>query len=155
MLFLIDGHNLIGQTPGLRLDDPDDEQKLVELLRAHLVHLNKKGVVFFDRGEPGGATKWSNNVLQVRFARPPKTADAMILERLRQERDPRGVIVVTSDQAVKRAAQRTGANVKSSRQFAQEMRTPSARPKQKESGLSTTEVEAWEKEFMERGRGKK
>ena len=155
MLFLIDGHNLIGQTPGLRLDDPDDEQKLVEWLRAHLVRLNKKGVVFFDRGEAGSAKKWSNNVLQVRFARLPKTADEMILERLRQERNPRAVMVVTSDQAVTRAAQRAGASVKSSRQFAQEMLTPSARPKQKESGLSAAEVEAWEKEFTERGRSKK
>ena len=33
MLYLIDGHNLIGQMPGLSLDDPHDEAKLVERLK--------------------------------------------------------------------------------------------------------------------------
>ena len=29
---VIDGHNLIPKIPGLRLDDPDDEMKLIEKL---------------------------------------------------------------------------------------------------------------------------
>lgn len=33
MNYLIDGHNLIARTPGLSLADPDDEAKLVQLLR--------------------------------------------------------------------------------------------------------------------------
>ena len=32
---LIDGHNLIGQTPGLSLADPNDEQKLIVMLRKY------------------------------------------------------------------------------------------------------------------------
>ena len=34
MPFLIDGHNLIGRMPGISLDDPDDEARLVAQLRA-------------------------------------------------------------------------------------------------------------------------
>ena len=33
MPYLIDGHNVIGQTRGLSLEDPDDELKLVRLVR--------------------------------------------------------------------------------------------------------------------------
>ncbi|MBL8045607.1 MAG: hypothetical protein JNL09_03645, partial [Anaerolineales bacterium] len=50
MPFLIDGHNLIGKMPGLRLDDPDDERQLVQFLRAYLARVKKSGTVVFDRG---------------------------------------------------------------------------------------------------------
>jgi len=35
MPLLIDGHNLIGQIPDISLSDPDDEAKLVLLLRRY------------------------------------------------------------------------------------------------------------------------
>src|SRR5262245_8805655 len=35
MHLLVDGHNLIGQMPGLSLADPDDEAQLVLLLRGY------------------------------------------------------------------------------------------------------------------------
>lgn len=150
MPFLIDGHNLIGQTPGLRLDDPDDEQKLVKLLRIYLARIKKKGCVVFDRGLPGGAAKWSTNSLEVRFAPLPKTADEVIVERLRKEKNPRGLTVVSADNEVIRAAQHAGAGVKSPAAFAQEMLARPALPDEKEIGLSATEVEAWEEEFKQR-----
>jgi uncharacterized protein len=150
MPFLIDGHNLIGQTSGLRLDDPDDEQKLIELLRNYLARVQKKGTVIFDRGLPGGAAKWSSASLEVRFAPAPKTADDVILERLRRERNPRGLTAVTSDHAVANAARHAGASVKDSATFAREMLAPPSTPKRKETGLSAAEVEAWEEEFKKR-----
>jgi predicted RNA-binding protein with PIN domain len=152
MPFLIDGHNLIGQTPGLRLDDPDDEQKLIELLRNYLARVRKKGAVIFDRGLPGGAAKWSSAALEVRFAPAPKTADDLILERLRREKNPRGLTVVTSDRDVANAARHVGASVKDSAVFAREMLAPPPASRQKESGLSAAEVEAWEEEFKREGR---
>ncbi|MGH2524262.1 MAG: NYN domain-containing protein [Anaerolineales bacterium] len=151
MPLLIDGHNLIGQTPGLRLEDPDDEQKLIALLRAYLVRVDKKGTVIFDRGLPGGAGKWSNNVLEVRFAPAPRTADELILERLRRARNPREVTVVTGDRELAFAARRMGAGVKASAELAREMLAPPVIPKKKkEAGLSPAEVEAWEAEFKSR-----
>ena len=153
MPFLIDGHNLIGHTPGLALSDPDDEQKLVELLRTYLLRVRKTGTVIFDRGLPGGAARWSNSVLQVRFAQGPKTADDLILDRLRREKNPGGLTVVTGDRAVADAARRAGAAVRKPNAFAQEMLARPALPPKKESGLSADEAEAWEKEFEERGKG--
>jgi uncharacterized protein len=150
MPYLIDGHNLIGQMPGLSLEDPDDEQKLVEMLRAYLTRIGKKGTVVFDKGLPGGASKWSNSVLEVRFAPQPKKADEVIIERLRRERNPQGLTVVSSDGEVLMAAQRAGAQMLSSKMFARRMLAPPKIQKKKELGLSPEEVAAWEEEFKNR-----
>ncbi len=147
MPFLIDGHNLIGQTPGLRLDDPDDEQKLIELVRAYLARAGKTGTVVFDRGLPGGASKWSNSLLEVKFVPRPKTADEAIGDRLRKAHNPRGLIVVTSDAEVARVAQHVGAQVRDSAAFARELMAVPASPAKKETGLSAAEVEEWEQLF--------
>ncbi|MCC7357849.1 MAG: NYN domain-containing protein [Anaerolineales bacterium] len=149
MPFLIDGHNLIGQMPGQRLADPDDEQHLIEQLRAYLVRVGKKGVVIFDKGLPGGAGKWSNNVLEVRFAPAPKTADDVITDRLRRDRNPRGLIVVSADHALIEAAQRAGAAVRSPARFLADMAgaAKSETPNPKEVGLSADEVADWERAF--------
>jgi predicted RNA-binding protein with PIN domain len=147
MPFLIDGHNLIGQMPALSLADPDDEQKLIELLRAYLVRTGKQGTVVFDRGLPGGAAHWSNNVLEVRFAPAPKKADDLIRDRLERERNARGLIVVTADRELAQAAQRAGARVRRPVDFARDLTArPKAIPK-KESGLTPAEVEEWERAF--------
>jgi len=147
MPYLIDGHNLIGQMPELSLDDPDDERKLIELLRAYLVRVDKKGVVIFDQGLPGGAGKWSNNVLEVRFAPRPKTADDLIRDRLKKERNPRGLVVVSADREITDAARRAGAAVRLPVEFSRQMLEPPKQDQPKEKGLSAAEVEAWEREF--------
>ena len=50
MAIMIDGHNLIGKIPGLSLDDPDDEEKLLVRLRAYRARTGKRLVVYFDPG---------------------------------------------------------------------------------------------------------
>jgi len=149
MPFLIDGHNLIGQMPGLSLADPDDEQQLIEQLRAYLVRVNKKGVVVFDKGLPGGGGKWSNTVLEVRFAPAPKTADEVIKDRLAREKNPRGLVVVSGDRELIEAAQRAGAAVRTPAKFISDMTTAATAqtPSAKETGLSADEVAAWEQTF--------
>ena len=147
MPFLIDGHNLVPHIRGLRLDDPDDEQKLIALLRAYLVRVDKKGVVFFDKGVPGGAGNWSNNVLEVRFAPAPRTADDLIRDRLVKERNPRGLVVVSADRAVVTAARRAGAIVQHPAEFAEQLVEPAKKEQPKEAGLSADEVAEWEKAF--------
>lgn len=153
MPFLIDGHNLIGQTPGLRLDDPEDELKLVEQLRGYLARLKKKGTVVFDQGAAGRQRSLSTSRLTVRFARPPRTADDVIIELVRQERNPRGLTVVTSDVHLATAARQAHANVKDAISFARDMlSTPALLDEKKPTTLSAAEIEAWEQEFR-KGRG--
>jgi uncharacterized protein len=150
MPYLIDGHNLIGQTPGLSLSDPDDERKLVELLRAFMVRTRKKGTFFFDNGQPGGSGNWSNSVLAVVFARGLQTADDLIRQRLMSEKNPRGLIVVSGDQAVARAAYAAHAEVQSSFEFARKMSRQPPTLQKKEGQLTKDEVLQWEKEFRKR-----
>ena len=51
MPLLVDGHNLIGQVPGLSLADADDEAQLVQLLRRYsTAKRGRQVVVVFDRG---------------------------------------------------------------------------------------------------------
>ncbi len=47
MPLLIDGHNLIGRLPDLRLDDPDDEAKLVARLRTYCARTRKRITAVF------------------------------------------------------------------------------------------------------------
>lgn len=49
MPLLVDGHNLIGQMPGLKLSDEDDEGELVMLLRRYsTAKRSRQVVVVFD-----------------------------------------------------------------------------------------------------------
>jgi predicted RNA-binding protein with PIN domain len=158
MPYLIDGHNLIGQMPGLSLADPDDEQKLVGLLRDYLLRARKKGTVVFDRGAPGGAGSWSTPALQVVFARPPRQADDLIRDRLRRASNPRGLTVVTADAALAGAARAAGATVLPPAGFIARLAAALPRPADKdkasrykrEGQLTPEEVAAWEAEFSRR-----
>ncbi len=57
---LIDGHNLIGRMPGLALSDPEDEAKLVALLKRYRARHKRDIVVVFD----GAPTEVSPNVVR-------------------------------------------------------------------------------------------
>lgn len=118
MPFLIDGHNLIGAMPDLRLEDPDDEARLVERLQRLAMRTGRRITVIFDRGAPGmGGSLGPRNGVTVRFAPPGMTADELLIQRIRAERNPRGLIVVSSDRDVQAAARRHGATVWSAAEF--------------------------------------
>lgn len=151
MPLLVDGHNVIGRSHEIALEDPNDEAKLVMQLRRYAARTRKKITVVFDRGLPGGASHWSTPSVEVRFAAAPKRADDVIIARLRREVNPRGLTVVTSDEAVARAAREHGAKVKDAAVFARELAELPASQSLKQRPLSKEEVEFWEQEFK-RGR---
>ena len=97
MRWLIDGHNLIGRMPDLRLDDPNDEEKLLQHLRRYRAKTGHSITVIFDPGhsyQPGQTKKEGGITIQ--FAPPGKTADQLIMRRIRKVKNPQAVIVVTS-----------------------------------------------------------
>jgi len=160
MPVLIDGHNLIGRLPDLRLDDPDDEAKLVLRLRTYCARRRKRVTVVFDRGLPGGRSReLSGAGVEVIFASAGHTADGILCERIRGAPDPRGLTVVTSDHRVIAAARARGVRVMRSEEFAARLKAQSKveevdmeRGAARDTYLSPEEVEEWLRVFKGKSR---
>ncbi len=153
MNYLIDGHNLIARTPGLSLDDPDDEAKLVQLLRRWaMADRRRKVTVIFDGGLPAGEAKHlSGGGVKAVFAPNNSTADAVIMRRIEAIGNPPEFVVITSDRAVAEAATRRRVAVQDSEQFAADMisdrrfgadvKKPAERPDA--PAMSSDEMKEW------------
>lgn len=146
MPVLIDGHNLIGKLPDLRLDDPNDEEKLLIRLRAYRARTGKRLVVYFDPGMSyQSPVRHSSGGILVRQAGTGRRADELIMHDLRRHRNASELAVVTSDRAIQRVAREQGARVVDASAFASELR----RPPQKEEGafdpppLPEDEIKEW------------
>jgi hypothetical protein len=153
MHYLIDGHNLIARVPGLSLADPDDEVKLLQLLkRWAAADTRRKVTVIFDKGLPGGEAKHlSGGGVRAIFAPDNRSADSVIIRRIEGIEDPAQHTVVSSDGAILRAAQRRRVPTQRSEAFAAAMvneRTfpgaarPAADPRDNPS-ISPNEVSEW------------
>jgi hypothetical protein len=154
MPVLIDGHNLIGQLPDISLADPDDEARLVSRLQAYAGRTGKRVVVVFDRGMPGGRSQTlSGGRVEVVFAPTGCNADGVLIERIRRARNPRGLVVVTSDREVVAVARRRGARVVRAEAFLGELEPSPASPDsaREDVHLSADEVEAWLELFDDDG----
>jgi predicted RNA-binding protein with PIN domain len=154
MPYLIDGHNLIGALPGHDLRDPDDELKLVSVLRAFCASQRTQMTVYFDRGVPGRGNPPAGGGVTVRFVRPPATADSAISRHLEHlGREAPNWVVVSSDASVAQAARRAGARPLSSSEFSRQLMNasaPPASPEKPEAPVEPEEVEAWEALFRSR-----
>ena len=154
MHLLVDGHNLIGQAPGLSLADADDEARLVLLLRGYATR--KRGrqvVVVFDRGVYGHPQRLDGYGVSCHFAKSPQDADTQLIRRLRALRRPREWALVSSDRQVARVAEECGVRVIGAREFAAQLQGPAAvaRPpaEKPDAKLSPAEVEEWLRIFGE------
>lgn len=125
MHYWIDGHNLIGQLPGISLEDPDDERELVGWLRQVMARKNDRCTVFFDAGLPGGPSRdLSSGRVKVVFAHGGTDADAMIMARIRKAPDPGAVTVVSDDREVREVALQRRMRVLSALEFARLLSAP-------------------------------
>jgi predicted RNA-binding protein with PIN domain len=149
-MYLIDGHNLIGTglIPGVHLDQEDDEQRLVVYLRARQDRLRQPVLVVFDGGMPGGfAPELSGGGVSVVFAASYRgDADAIILARA--QKAPRDTVVVTNDDALRRACRAAGAQVIDAAAFVRRLKRPlrlSTSPANAKENpkLSAEEIEEW------------
>jgi predicted RNA-binding protein with PIN domain len=151
---LIDGHNLIGQMPGLSLEDLDDEQKLIVMLRKYAARHRAKIVVVFDSGIPGGrSNELSGGGVTAIFAGAKHTiADRILIERIRELDRPADWSVVSSDNQVRAAALKRKAAVKSAQEFAAIMLAPPKGDDQPivDEKLSDEEVDEWLKVFKKK-----
>jgi hypothetical protein len=150
MQWLIDGHNLIGQMPNLRLDDPNDEEKLLEYLRRYRARTGQRMTVVFDAGQgyhPAETRKLGG--LTVQFVSHSQTADQVIMQRVRRVKNPQELIVVTSDRAVQQAARQARVRVLTSPEFAQQLLQAAPAGSEEDRGsqvevkLSADEIDEW------------
>ncbi len=125
MNYLIDGHNLVARTPGLSLSDPDDEAKLVRLLRRWAAADSRRKVtVVFDAGLPAGeARNLSGGGVKAIFAPNNSSADAVLIRRIEAIGNPPEFVIVSSDGAIAAAAARRRVAVQRSEDFAAAMMT--------------------------------
>lgn len=123
MHYLIDGHNLISQLPDISLDDPDDEAKLVLLLRSWIAAGRKRKVtVVFDGGLPGGTWRYmSRGRLKALFATEGQSADTMLVNRVQQAKNPSAHTLVTSDQEILSVAKKRRMPYMTAQAFAQQL----------------------------------
>lgn len=158
MRWLIDGHNLIGHMPNLRLDDPDDEEKLLAYLYRYRARTGQRLTVIFDSG-PGYqlAQTIKRGGLTVQFAAHGKTADQLIRQRLRRVKNPQEIIVVSSDREVQQAAHQVQVRVIEAWEFGQQLLqlsggvvSPPDVANQADIHLSAAEVDEWLAIFRQR-----
>jgi predicted RNA-binding protein with PIN domain len=151
MPYLIDGHNLIACMPSIDLDDPDDENRLIDKLRTYCIRMGKGMVVYFDRRAPGTNDPSPAAGLIVHFVTPPTSADEAIRDHLlRLGREAPNWTVVSSDHAVQTAARQAGARFLDGPTFARQLlvEESSARETEKpDSPLSEEEIAEWERLF--------
>lgn len=123
---LIDGHNLIGRTPGLSLADVDDEEKLVAALRSYAARRRARIVVVFDSGRPGGpSARVSRGDIEAVFAGSHTNADRVLIERIRGLKQPQDWTLVSSDRAIQAEANHRRVRVIEATEFGRTLAPPS------------------------------
>lgn len=133
MPYLIDGHNLIPRISGLRLENPDDELRLIRLLQAFASTRRQKIEVYFDRAMTGRAGAQTFGQVTAHFVVRGSTADAAIAAHLKKlGKAASGWTVVSSDREVQAAARQSGARILPSEEFARQLFDSQRRPEQEE-----------------------
>ena len=132
--FLIDGHNVIGQLPDISLADPDDEDRLVAKLEGHFAHVRGRVVVVFDPGHdpPLDAPAPRVGRIEAVFARPPDSADDVIIRTIREEPNARQLTVVTADREILACARRHRCRVVKTEQFVRRLARRPPQPRERE-----------------------
>jgi predicted RNA-binding protein with PIN domain len=124
MPYLIDGHNLIPKIPGLSLENPDDEQQLIDLLQAFCRARRQKIEVFFDQAPTGMAGSRQAGLVKVHSVSRRSSADDAIRRRLeRIGREAPNWKVVSSDRQVQAEARSRRAEVISAEAFAETLQS--------------------------------
>jgi len=156
MHLLVDGHNLIGQMPNINLADPDDEARLVMLLRGYAARKRgRKVVVVFDHGVYGHPQRLDGYGVTCHFAKSPQDADTQLIRRIRALRRAGEWALISSDRRVTSVADEQGVRVIGAREFAERLRAPASpakAPSEKpDAPLSDAEIDEWLQIFGEPG----
>ena len=122
MALLVDGNNVMGQTPGWHRDRSGARRRLVDELVAYVGATRARMTVVFD-GEPDPEMPDGVAVRGVRVFYPARGSDAdtLIEKLLARMKDRAGVTVVTSDRRLADECRLLGARVMRSGEFRRKM----------------------------------
>jgi len=131
--------------PDISLSDGDDEAQLAVHIRRYRARTGRRITLFFDGGaayKPGSTHKRGG--ITTRYAPHGITADTLIINQLRRERNPKEVLVISSDREIQRAARQVQAQVMSSSEFASLLIDLQTMPPTTDDvALSDDEIDAW------------
>jgi Predicted RNA-binding protein containing a PIN domain len=130
MSYLVDGNNVMGQTPGWHRDKANARRKLVEQL-AEFARLKKARVTVVFDGEPDRLMPDASAYrgVKVLYGERGSNADARIERLVEAAPNARGLTVVTSDRHLAFLVRARGARVVRSGEFRKQMaETFAARP---------------------------
>ena len=150
--YVIDGHNLIPKVPGIRLQDADDENRLIEMLNEYCRLSRSQVEVFFDGAPSPNPTVRKSGLVHPHFVRKGLFADDAIIEYGRKYQSPTNLLtIISSDHRIITAAKSVGCITMSSDAFAVEMQRIFSSPQyiqsQRDKKLSEDEVKSWLNEF--------
>jgi predicted RNA-binding protein with PIN domain len=118
MAFVVDGNNVMGQTPGWHRDKSKSRRSLLEKLAAFARLKNARVTVVFDGAPDCIAPEGSAfHGVKVLYAEPGSDADTRIQHLVETSTDPRGLTVVTSDRHLAFLVRSRGATVIRSGEF--------------------------------------
>lgn len=150
MAYIIDGNNVMGQTPGWHRDKPNARRGLLEKAAAFARAKSTRVTVVFDgapdRHAPEGSAFRGVKVL---YAKQGSDADTRIQRLVESSRDPRGITVVTSDRHLAFLVRSRGATVVRSGEFRKQVESILGSQPKPEDGehFEVGEVDAWLRYF--------
>lgn len=144
-MLIVDGHNLLGRSPGLSLEREAEGREAV--LRRLAAWGRGRVTVVFDGNRPGSAKSERFGGVRVVYAPAGRTADEEVLGLL-DRANPRACTVVTSDRRLAAAAAARGARVETAEEFRARLDRPRrARAEPPQPSPDAAEVEEWLRAF--------
>jgi len=156
MQIIIDGYNLLLRTRrgggGLGTSELERmRDALTQKIAAYTANRSIAATIVFDgqQGVPLQASALPGRV-KVLFSRPPENADALIKRLVQAARQPRDIIVVTSDQPLARFIRSCGCQLLSVEEWREKMERGRDQDLQEKHGrLNDLDLEEWLRLFGE------
>ena len=144
MPYWFDGNNLIGQSAAVARVDSQARQSFLSALVSYHRSGGGRFLVYFDGDDPGRSA--SPPGVAVRYSAPHST-DEVILQRLREVRNPSEVIIVTNDRQLTVRCRDEGAAVLTWGEFTVRMQSRRATTSGRPEAQQNVDVDDWMRYF--------
>ena len=150
MQVIIDGYNYILRGAQKSTSELDVlRQALIQKLAGHVSSKNIRVTVVFDgQAQTSSPHASDHGKVKVVFSRPPENADAVIKRMIQSHKQPRNILVVTSDQPLARFVRSCGCQLMSTEAWRNRMEQGGEEAWEEKYGpMNTTNMQEWLKLF--------